>query len=233
MANSDPHTVKAFDEDVERIRALVAEMGGLTEVAIGNALDALIAHDELSAAKVVANDTRIDLLAEEVERHCVRLIALRAPMADDLREVLAAFKIGILVERMGDCARSIAEQVPKTRSFSQRSPISLLQNMASEAAGMVRASLDAFVKQDSALAEDVCARDDAVDILHDDLFRELLDLMSANPTTITAATGLLLVSQKLERIGDHATNIARVVYYSSTGMHMSESGPRVAMRRAV
>ena len=231
MANSDPHTVKAFDEDIEQIRALVAEMGGLTEEAISNAIDALVAGNDVAAAQVVANDRRIDRLAEEVERHCVRLIALRAPMADDLREILAAFKIGILVERMGDCARSIAEQVPKTKTFSHRSPISLLRNMSAEAAAMVHGSLDSFVKQNAVLAQDVCARDDSVDILHDDLFRELLDVMSADPTSITAATCMMLVSQKLERIGDHATAIARVVYYSSTGTHMDD-GPRSAMAEA-
>lgn len=222
MVNSDPHTVKAFDEDIEQIRALVAEMGGLAEVAIGEAAKALVAHDEVSASRIIVNDARIHQLAAEVEQQCVRLIALRAPMADDLREILAAFKIGILVERIGACARSVAEQVPKTKNFTYRTPIRILQNISSEAAGMTRTALDAFVKQDAAIAEDICARDGAVGLLHDDIFQEIVEIMSNDQGSITACSCILLAAQKLERIGDHATNVARLVYYCSTGMHKPE-----------
>lgn len=220
MASADPHTVKAFDDDLERIRAEIAEMGGLTEAAIAGAIEALARHDELSATLIVAGDTRIDQMASEVERQCVRLIALRSPMADDLREVLAAFKIAILVERMGDCARSIAEQVPLIKGFERRLPLRLLEDMSKAAAEMVRLALDAFVKKDPAIAGQVCDSDDVVDALHDQLFRELLDIMSENPSKIGSATGLLLASQKLERIGDHASNIARVIFFWITGDHM-------------
>lgn len=223
MANSDPHTVKAFDEDVEEIRAVVAEMGGLTELAISKATQALITNDDVAAAQIIAADAQIDKMSEEVERLCVRLIALRAPMADDLREILASFKIGILVERMGDCARRIAEQVPRTRGFAHRGPLRILENMASESTVMVRTALDGFVTQNPGMVQEVCAREDTIDALQQSLFDELLELMSDTPSSITAGTCLLLASQKLERIGDHATSIARVVYFSSTGEHMPES----------
>jgi len=216
----DPHTVKAFDEDLEKIRALVAEMGGLAEQAIYRADEALMHHDEIAGASIIAGDTKIDQISEEVERQCVRLIALRAPMADDLREILSAFKIAIIVERMGDCARSIAEQVPMVRGFGRRYPEKLLHGMSIAAAEMVRTALDAFVKQDPAIALRVYERDEAVETLHDQLFRDLIEAMSDMPSTITASTCLLLASHKLHRIGAHAINIARVVHFSTTGTSM-------------
>lgn len=228
MTKSSPHTIKAFDDDLEQIRALLAEMGGRAEYGINGAMQALTQRDELSAAHIVTDDVKIDRMADEIERQCIRLIALRAPMADDLRTVLAAFKIAILVERVGDCARSIAEQVPRLRGFDRRLPFLLLGNMTEAATRMVHSALNAFVQQDSSLARQVCDETRAVDAYHDQLFRELLDTMSENPTKIGPATCLLLVSQKLERISDHASNIARVVFYSVTGDHMSARSTREA-----
>ncbi len=217
MAGVDPHTVKAFDDDLEQIRALVAELGGRAEAAVRDAANALLSGDEATAARVVASDVRIDALSEEIERGCIRLIALRAPMADDLRQVLAAFKIGVLIERMGDCARGVAEQVPKLQTFARRSPLLILKSMSTSVGEMVRCAMDAFVAQDVEAARLVCRSDDEVDALHDQLFRELVEVMGEHPSSISPGASLLLASKKLERIGDHATTIARVVHFSVTG----------------
>lgn len=226
MASVDPHTVKAFDDDLEQIRALVAQLGGLAEAAVGDATTALLSGDELTAARVIAGDSKLDTISEEVERDCVKLIALRAPMADDLRQVLAAFKIAVLIERMGDCARSVAEQVPRVQGFARRSPLLIIRSMSTTVAEMVRASLDAFIAQDADAAEAVGRSDDDVDALHDQLFRELLEIMSENPASISPSTCLLLASKKLERIGDHATSISRVVHYSITGIQLPHAPSR-------
>ena len=227
MASVDPHTVKQFDDDLEQIRALVAELGGRAEAALRDATSALLNGDEATAARVVASDARIDEISGEIERDCIRLIALRAPMADDLRQVLAAFKIAVLIERMGDCARGVAEQVPKVQSFARRSPLLILKSMSTAVGEMVRSAMDAFVAQDIEAARQVCQSDDEVDALHDQLFRELLEIMGEYPSSISPGACLLLASKKLERIGDHATTIARVVHFSVTGDQL----PPVRYRR--
>lgn len=232
MANVDPHTVKAFDDDLEQIRALVAEIGGRAEMALRDATEALLSNDDVTAAHVITGDAKIDAVSQAIERECIRLIALRAPMADDLRQVLAAFKIAVLIERMGDCARSIAEQVPKVHGFSRRPPLLILRTMSAAVADMVRAALDAFLADDAAAAEILSRSDDEVDMLHDELFRELLDVMTDQPSLITASTCLLLASKRLERIGDHATGIARVVHFSATGTHMPQPRSRYAAAAA-
>jgi phosphate transport system protein len=205
-----PHTVKAFDEDLDAIRTLIALMGEMVEEALVKAVAALMEHDEMAAACVVAGDVRIDCLADEVERRCVCLIALRAPIASDLDEVLAAFKIGVVIERVGDCARTIAEQVPSVGRFKSRSATKLLKELSDTARACVRHSLDDFVRRDMGAAESLPRSLDEAGYLHDELSRDLLDSMTDYPSTITAFTCLLLAAQKLLRVSEHAANIARV-----------------------
>jgi phosphate transport system protein len=216
------HTLKAFDEDLDQLRASIAEMGGLAEAAISNAMRALVERDWEAAQSVIAEDKRLDALEAEVERLAVQIIALRAPMADDLREVVAALKIAGVVERIGDYAKNIAKRVAGIEESPNLRPLSLLPEMARIASGMVHDVLDAFVARDAAKAADVCERDRAVDDFYNSIFRTLLTFMMEDPQNITAATHLLFVAKNLERIGDHATNVAEMVYFAATGTHLGE-----------
>lgn len=216
------HTVKAFDDDIGELRGLIAEMGGLAEQAIGAAMTALKRHDLDAARAVVAGDKRIDALEMEVERLAVRLIALRAPMANDLREVVAALKIAGVVERIGDYAKNIAKRVPLIDDHRDIEPLSVLPAMAKLATEMVRDVLDAFAARDAQVALQVCERDRAVDDFYDSLFRTLVTFMMENPRSIGQAAHLLFIAKNLERVGDHATNVAEMVYFAATGTHMVE-----------
>lgn len=216
------HTLKAFDDDLNRLRASIAEMGGLAETAIAAAMRALVQRDGESARTVIEDDRRIDALETEVETLAVQIIALRAPMADDLREVVAALKIAGVVERIGDYAKNIAKRVTAIEESSNLKPLSLLPEMGRIVAEMVRTALDAFVARDSAKAVQVCERDRAVDDFYNSIFRTLLTFMMENPNNITPATHLLFVAKNLERVGDHATNIAEMVYFAASGEHLAE-----------
>jgi phosphate transport system protein len=211
------HTVKAFDEDLAELRALVAEMGGLAEEAIEGAVTALTRRDVEAAAGIVEGDARIDALEAELERRAIRLIALRAPLADDLREVIAALKIAGVVERIGDYAKNIAKRVPVIQDTRNIEPLGILPAMARATGEMVHAALDAFAARDPEAAVKVCESDRNVDDFYNSLFRALLTYMMENPHNITASAHLLFVAKNLERIGDHATNISEMVYYAATG----------------
>jgi phosphate transport system protein len=215
------HTVKAFDDDLDQIRAMICEMGGLAEAAIRDSMQALAYRDSEGAAAILGRDERIDHLEAEVEKAVVSVIALRAPMADDLREVVAALKIAGAVERIGDYARNIAKRVPSLER-SEIEPISLLPEMGRIVSEMVQTVLDAFAARDPDKAVEVCERDRAVDDFYNSIFRALLTFMMENPHTITTATHLLFIAKNLERIGDHATNIAEMVYFAATGQRLSE-----------
>ena len=219
---STGHTVKAFDDDLGELRALVSEMGGRAEAALADAMQALVRRDLDGAARVVEGDKRIDALELEIERQAIRLIALRAPMADDLREVLAAMKIAGVIERMGDYAKNIAKRVPVLADTKGIEPISILPAMARSVADMVHAVLDAFARRDAEGAVRVAESDRTVDDFYNSIFRALLTHMMENPHTITASTHLLFIAKNLERIGDHATNVAEMVFYAATGQQMVE-----------
>ena len=216
------HTVKAFDEDIGQLRGLLAQMGGLAEEAIDNAMDALKRHDLDAAAEVVAGDKRIDALEAEVERLAVRLIALRAPMADDLREVVAALKIASVLERIGDYAKNIAKRVKAIDGKNVIEPLSLLPAMATMANDMVRDVLNAFAARDADGARRVCEQDRAVDDFYNSIFRTLVTFMMENPASISQAAHMLFIAKNLERVGDHATNVAEMVYYTATGEHLGD-----------
>ena len=216
------HTVKAFDDDISQLRALVSEMGGRAEQALADSIQALVRRDLDTAARVVEEDRRIDELEAEIERQAIRLIALRAPMADDLREVLAAMKIAGVIERMGDYAKNIAKRVPVLQELRGIEPLSILPAMARAVSEMVHETLDAFAARDAEAAVRVTVSDKAVDDFYNSLFRALLTHMMENPHTITASTHLLFIAKNLERIGDHATNVAEMVYFAATGQQMAE-----------
>jgi phosphate transport system protein len=211
------HTVKAFDEDITRLRGLIAEMGGLAEVAVNGSIDALVRHDEALAADIVARDKKIDVIETEVDKLAIRIIALRAPMADDLREVIAGLKIAGVIERIGDYAKNIAKRVGQIHDIKPFEPLTLLPAMAEIASGMVHDVLNAHAARDAASALEIIARDDKVDNFYNSIFRNLVSHMMENPASISSAAQLLFVARNLERIGDHATNVAEMVHYAATG----------------
>ncbi len=219
----EQHTVKAFDEDITRLRGLIAEMGGLAEAAVQNAMDALIRGDDALAEKTIADDKRIDALEAEVDKLAVRIIALRAPLADDLREVIAALKIAGVVERIGDYSKAIAKasrEIDTQRK--QFEPLTLLPAMADIAVEMVHDVLTSYAARDAAMAIEVIHADKKVDAFYNSIFRNLVSHMVENPSTITSAAQLLFVARNIERIGDHATNVAEMVHFAATGHYVAD-----------
>ena len=222
MATAGGHTLKAFDEDLGQLRALISQMGGLAENAIHESMRCLTYRDYDAALRVVADDKKLDTLETEAEGKIVQLIALRAPMADDLREAVAALKIVGIVERIGDYAKNIAKRVPQLEGPGQIEPLSLLTEMGRIAAEMVHDVLDAYVERDAEKAKNVVERDRAVDDFYDSIFRALLTFMMEDPQEISRSAHLLFVAKNIERIGDHATNIAEMVYFAATGQRLVE-----------
>ena len=211
------HTLKAFDEDITRLRGIIAEMGGLAELAIQEAMQALVTGDKELGRRIVERDKKLDKLESEVDALAVRVIALRAPMADDLREIIAALKIGGVVERIGDYAKNIAKRVGRIEGRHRFEPLTLLPAMAEMAAEMVHDVLTAYAARDAVLAREVIVRDDKLDAFYDSIFRTLVSYMVENPATISSVAQLLFVARNIERIGDHATNVAEMVHFAATG----------------
>lgn len=213
------HTVKAFDEDITRLRGLIAEMGGLAELSLQEAMDALQTQSPEIAQAVIARDRKIDELEAEVDKLAVRIIALRAPMADDLREVISALKIAGVLERIGDYAKNIAKRMGRVKGRRRYEPLTLLPAMGDIAIEMVHDVLTAYAARDPVLAREIIERDDKVDAFYNSIFRNLVSYMVENPATISSAAQLLFVARNIERIGDHATNVAEMVHYVATGYY--------------
>lgn len=223
MVNSGTeHTVKAFDSDINQLRGMVAEIGGRSEQAIAKAMRALENSDLELAEEVVREDKLIDELEKRIDELTFQTIALRAPMADDLRELIATFKISGVVERIGDYAKNIAKRVPIVTQTHRLTPISLLPSMSKIASELVRDALDAFARRDADLAMEVNRRDQIVDDFYNSIFRAVITHMIENPKDIGEAAHLLFIAKNLERIGDHATNVAEMVYFAATGEPMPE-----------
>jgi len=216
------HTSKAFDEDRSRLRAAISEMGGRAEHALREALRCLLERDLEGAAQVVADDAVLDAMETEAEQMALQMIALRAPMADDLREAVAALKITGVLERIGDYAKNIAKRVPLLDRPADIEPVAMLPEMARLAWGLVHDALDAFVQRDAEKAAIVSGSDRQLDDYYNSIFRALLTYMMENPHNITPAAHLLFVAKHIERIGDHATNIAEMVYFAATGERIAD-----------
>ncbi|MBS0255886.1 MAG: phosphate signaling complex protein PhoU [Proteobacteria bacterium] len=221
------HTVKAFDNDIASLRGLVAEMGGLAELSLSEAMEALVKGNQQLAEAVIARDKRIDAIEAEVDQLAVRIIALRAPVADDLREVIAALKIAGVVERIGDYAKNIAKSTDKIEERKRFEPLALIPAMAELAGSMVHDVLTAYAARDPVLARAVVERDARVDAFYNSLFRSLVSHMMESPATISTAAQLLFVARNIERIGDHATNVAEMVYFAATGDYLTDRDERV------
>ncbi len=202
-----------FDTELKHLRQQLVNMAGLVEEAIGRAIRALVSRDATLARGVIAGDEPINMAEIEIDELCLRFLALHHPEASDLRFVTMAFKINNDLERMGDLAVNIAQRTLDLLKEPLLKPLIDIPRMAELAQAMVKDSLDAFVRHDAELAREICRRDDDVDRLNDQVFRELLTYMLQDPRSIERAVGLILVGRHLERIADHATNIAEDVVY--------------------
>ncbi|MCU0894287.1 MAG: phosphate signaling complex protein PhoU [Rhodospirillales bacterium] len=211
------HTVKAFDEQLKRLDHLIAEMGGLAETQLANAIEALIKRDGEKASRVVGIDMRLDELELEVDHHTVTLLALRQPMASDLREIIAALKTANILERIGDYAKNVAKRTGTLVEMPPVPPSLTIGRLGRLAQEMVKDVLDAYLARDVEKANMVRERDKELDALYTSLFRELLTYMMEDPRNITACTHLLFVAKNLERVGDHATNIAEITHFLVKG----------------
>ena len=222
------HILSAFDRDLEAVQALVMRMGGLVEAAILDAAEALETRDEDLAQKVRSGDKAIDLLEEQINADCARVIAIRAPAASDLRTVLTVMKIAANLERCGDYAKNLAK---RSMVLSHMSPLAgsagSIRRMAKQVTLLLKEALDAYIARDAALAEDVRQRDQDVDQMYNALFRELLTHMMEDPRNITAAMHLHFIAKNIERVGDHATGIAEQVIYLVTGQLPGEARPKI------
>jgi len=202
-----------FDEELQALKNDLLDMGGRAEAVIQKSIEALKRRDVRLAEEVIADDKAIDRLEIDIDERCVSLLALRQPMAVDLRFITAALKIGNDLERVGDHAVNIAGSAKRLAAEPSLKPLVDIPRMADLAAAMLREGLDAFVRRDSATARELVKRDDAVDALNHQMFRELLSFMIEDPRTITRAMELILVARNLERVADLATNIAEEVVF--------------------
>ena len=217
------HTVTAFDAEIHDLRAMVLEMGDKSTRAITRAIEALERKDLALAEAVVADDREIDELERRIDSLSIQTIALRAPMADDLRQLIATFKISSLAERIGDYAKNIAKRVPLVAESSQQiEPVALLPSMAKIAAELVQDSFQAYADGDIDLSVSVWARDQTLDNFYTSFFRSIITYMIENPAHISESAHLLFIAKNLERIGDHATNIAELSYFAETGRQMPD-----------
>lgn len=223
----DPHIVRGFDRDLEAVQAMIMKMGGLVETALADAAKALETQDEALAEQVRRGDRAIDELEEAVNAECARLIALRAPIATDLRTVLTVMKIASSLERCGDYAKNLAK---RALVLGTMAPIpgaaGAIRRMARQVSAQLKDALDAFVSRDVGMAAEVRLRDQEVDQMYNALFREFLTHMMEDTRNISACMHLHFIAKNIERVGDHATTIAEQVIYLATGNLPDEARPK-------
>jgi phosphate transport system protein len=228
-AKSDmqPHIVKTYGEELEQLSAEVMLLGGLAEAQVADAVDAVARRDVALAQSVVSRDNRLDDLQKDIERKAIRLIALRQPMAVDLRRTVAAMKISTSLERIGDLAKNIAKRSMVISEAEPMAPLTRsIERMGRLVSSRLRDVLDAYKGGKIDVALSVWLNDTEVDEHYNSLFRELLTYMMADPRTINASTHLLFMAKNLERIGDHATNIAEHIHFEQTGEDYMDPRPK-------
>ncbi len=220
------HIVSAFDEDLVELRARIAEMGGLAETQLSEALDSIEKRDVDLADSVIRKDKRLDMLEHEVERLATQIIARRQPMATDLRLVVSAMKLSTTLERVGDLAKNIAK---RSKALAAAAPTRLAGSavrMGRQAQALLTEALDAYVKSDVEAAVAVWRRDVEIDDAYNAIFRELVTYMMEDPRTIGLGSQLLFIAKNLERIGDHATHISEMIHYAATGETLGDDRPK-------
>ncbi|HEY1260686.1 MAG TPA: phosphate signaling complex protein PhoU [Stellaceae bacterium] len=223
---SSEHIIKSYDEELRRLNNMITEMGGLAESQLAAAIEAVIERDSELAANVVQGDNKVDQLQRELDNLAVRLLALRQPMARDLREIVAAIKIAADLERICDYAANVAKRSIALSQAPPVQPAHALPRMARLAQLLVKDVIDAYVARDADKAYVVWMRDEELDEMYASLFRELLTYMMEDPRNIGASTHLLFMAKNIERIGDHATNIAEDLYYLVHGTPLNEVRPK-------
>ena len=221
------HIVRSYDQDLKMLAGKIAEMGGLAEGLVADSITALTSMDVTLAQKVILTDARIDRLQREVEEKAIVIIATRQPMALDLREIVAALRISNDLERVGDLAKNIAKRVLAIAgNFHTKKLVIGVEHLAEIALAQLKDVLDAFASRNDEAAMAVRKRDDEIDALYTSLFRELLTYMMEDPRNITFCTHLLFAAKNIERIGDHATNVAETVHYLVTGEQLADDRPK-------
>lgn len=221
------HTVKAYGEELNNLTAEVVRLGGLAEAQVADSISAFARRDLAVAQAVIERDEKLDSLEAEIEKRSIRLIALRQPVAQDLRRAVSAMKFAMQLERCGDLAKNIAKRALVLAEAEPIMPLTRsIERMGKLVAGRLKDVLDAYTASELDRALDVWSRDDEVDEHYNSLFRELLTYMMSDVRTINSCAHLLFMAKNLERIGDHATNLAEIIHYEITGEEMAESRPR-------
>jgi phosphate transport system protein len=224
---NEAHTAKAFDADLQDIARMVAEMGGLAEKQVADSVDALAKRDTALAQRITATDATIDTLQREIEEKAILTIARRQPLAIDLREIVGALRLANDLERIGDLAKNIAKRVIALNSeFPPPKLIRGVEHMADLVLGQMKAVLDAYAQRDIAKAMAVWRGDEEIDAMTTSVFRELLTYMMEDPRNITFCIHLLFCAKNIERMGDHATNIAETVHYMIEGKPITDKRPK-------
>jgi phosphate transport system protein len=224
---SNDHIVSSFKADQGRLDNMIAEMGGLAESQLSRSIEALCKRDLEAAERIIPADKKIDALEEEIYEFTVKLLALRQPVADDLRIIISAIKISSVIERIGDYAKNISKRtIVLKEGPSLTGALNTVSRMGDLVQIMIKQALDAYIERDAEKAGDVRARDREVDLLHTSLFRELLTYMMEDPRHITPCTHLLFVAKNIERIGDHTTGIAEQVHFMVHGEMPADERPK-------
>jgi phosphate transport system protein len=220
------HIVKSFEQELKRLRALITDMGGMVESQVAQACRAVIDKDAAAASRAVEADPKVDALEREVDQFVIRLLALRQPVAQDLRLVVASLKITGDLERIGDYAANVAKRSLVLNEFSLPYTLTGLAHMSRLVQENLKCVIDAIGEGDTAKALQVWRSDEVIDEIYNALFRELITYMMEDPRKIGPSTHLLFVAKNFERIGDHATNIAETVYYAVTGEPLADARPK-------
>jgi phosphate transport system protein len=221
------HTVRSYDAELNELSQRIAEMGGLAEQQLADAISALMTSNIELAQRVIANDTRIDRLQRQIEDSAIMMIAKRQPMAQDLREIVTSIHVANDLERIGDLAKNTAKRVIAIGgTFGSPRLVAGVEHMAEMSIAQLKDVLDAFASRDLKAALAVWERDGEIDAMYTSLFRELLTYMMEDPRTITLCTHLLFCAKNVERIGDHATNIAETLHYLITGRPLTDERPK-------
>ncbi len=225
MANE--HMFKRFDEELARLDSKISEMGGLAEAQLARSLQAIRDRDSALAEAVIAADGRIDAIEKEVQEHVLQMLALRQPMAVDLRQILSSVKMATTLERIADYAKNNAKRsLVLMQGAAPPRAITGIDRIGRLVQSLLKDVLDAFARGDAKAAEAVWMRDEEIDDVYNGLFRELLTYMMEDPRTITAGTHLMFMAKNIERIGDHVTNIAELIVFRVTGAPFATDRPK-------
>ncbi len=226
MSGSEIHTVRSFEDELNQLSDVIMRMGGMAEAQLAMAVQALVRRDSPAATDIIVADRRIDALEQDVHAMAVRILALRQPMADDLRAIVSALKISADLERIGDYAANVAKRVLVINQLPPVPALAAIPLMGRLVQEIIKEVLDSYVERDVEKALGVWHRDQEVDDLHTSMFRELVSLMMEDPRNITACTHLMFVAKNIERIGDHATNIAETVHFLAVGRMLPTPRPK-------